>query len=100
MSRLVSDDRPGTQVRMLVYILLAYAVYVLFSRIPLPGLAPFVRDRVLTGDNDVQRMSLIALGLIPIMTVLIYAEILKVLFPPSWPLAKSRGFTARSSAFW
>ncbi|MFN3500361.1 MAG: hypothetical protein ACK40A_18365, partial [Pannonibacter indicus] len=81
MSRFVSDDRPGTQVRMIVYILLAYAVYVLFSRIPLPGLPPFVRDRVLMGDNDVQRMSLIVLGVISIMTVLIYVEILKVLFP-------------------
>lgn len=66
---------------MIVYILLAYAVYVLFSRIPLPGLPPFVRDRVLMGDNDVQRMSLIVLGVISIMTVLIYVEILKVLFP-------------------
>ncbi|MHC1551222.1 preprotein translocase subunit SecY [Phyllobacterium sp. K27] len=81
-------------------LVLAVVVVLVGSRIPLPGIdaAALVEQLAYSSNGAMARFSIFALGIIPFFTVLAYAEIAKLVFPPlaRWQ-AVSSGNTFRMS---
>lgn len=80
----------GAFYRRLAVTAAALAILRLGSLIPIPGLSPeVVAEVVRGGDGAVSRLSLFALGITPLLSALILAELLKVVAPSvrAWELA-------------
>lgn len=88
-----STRTPNSPWRSFAPIVLAFIVVALGSRIPLPGLdaAALAEQSAYASDGATARFSIFALGVIPLFTVLAYAEIAKLIFPPlaRWQAASS-----------
>lgn len=81
MNELISGTASAQRWRMLFPVLLACVFYLLFSRAPVPGLPEMMAEGVLSGRDGSEHLSLMALGAISLVTVLGFAEILRVLAP-------------------
>lgn len=81
MNELIPATASAQRWRMLLPVLLACVFYLLFSRTPVPGLPESMAEGVLSGREGLERLSLMALGAISLVTVLGFAEILRVLAP-------------------
>lgn len=85
--------RDGSELmRRLVVTALALLVYRLGSHVTLPGLEPQMLAQINVGSEAAQRLSVLALGIGPFVTVLILAELIKVVVPPfrAWESADLR----------
>jgi len=72
----------GAFYRRLAVTAAAIIVYRLGSYLPLPGLAPErLAELLQSGGSAVGRISIFALGIMPLLTVLILAELVKTFFP-------------------
>lgn len=83
LQKLWSDVTADTDLmRRLGFTLAALAIYRLAAAIPLPGLEPKALSHLAGAAPDVTtRISIVALGIGPLLTVLILAELIKVLAP-------------------
>ncbi|MDH7794767.1 MULTISPECIES: hypothetical protein [unclassified Beijerinckia] len=77
MEQVQTVERPWRHVAVIIGVLMIYA---LGSKIPLPGLDVDKLIAVGAGGNAL-RFSIMALGLTPVLTVLIVFEVAKLLFP-------------------
>lgn len=77
-------------VRRLLVTAAILIVYRFGSQLPLPGMAPDALSQLRGAAPE--HISILALGITPYITVLIFVELLKVLFPPlrRWELAEPR----------
>lgn len=81
MSELMPGPASAQRWPVLSSVLFACLLYLLFSRAPFPGLPEIVAEGVLSGSDGSEHLSLMALGAISLVTVLGFAEILRVLAP-------------------
>jgi hypothetical protein len=81
MSELIPGPASSQRWPVLSSVLFACLFYLLFSHAPIPGLPEILAEGILYGREGSERASLMALGAIPLVTVLGLAEILRVLAP-------------------
>ena len=87
----------GAFYRRLTVTAAALAVYRLGVLLPVPGLVPeTVAAAFKPGDLAVRSISIFALGIMPLLTVLILAELVKIFFPSLRPLGASQRRQSRS----
>lgn len=77
------EDTPTVAWRVAGAMAIVVVVYIVGSRIPLPGLdIGQLGGQTGYSGNAIARVSIFALGIIPLFTVLAYAEIAKLAVPP------------------
>lgn len=87
-----SSPQPTAPKRMIVLVGAAFLILTLGFRIPAPGLDPDALAGLMSMGGS-SRASIFALGWLPILTVLTWAEILRLACPPlaRWEVASARG---------
>jgi hypothetical protein len=78
-------ERVGVTIGVLI-------IYCLGTHLPLPGLDPEKLTQIASAESSLTRVSIFAIGITPLVTVLIVAELFKTLFPDArrWEQAKPR----------